>query len=802
MEDGTISAKVQKIIYENKNFQILVISEIDGTFTEENGVDPAAISFRGKTKCTTLTGVFEKPLRAGQCISFTAKSVQYTSKNGSGIQLKLEKLLEYSYDEFNKETIISYLKDKIEGITSSQAMAIVGKFGKDTIKYLGDVDELASIPCISTERAKSIAMQHLQNGEFVKILHAFEIVGVDGATILTTRILEKYGDEAYDIIVSDPYRLYEDGLCDFKVAELIATRRKNRNQIILGYDSMPYVRACILSIFEDLENSGHCCISDWNLFQIVQSRITSSLKSYGKILRNTSLDLRSDEDFAKQETAQKSNVIITALLSLIQDGILVKEKFKTKDAEMNFIYRKEIYDAEKYAAKKILELVHPDESIKVDNADEIIANMENDFGFKYQDIQKEAIVAPLDSHCVIITGGPGTGKTTTIKGVIEFQKRINPNAVIFCAAPTGRASQRMAEATGCDAKTVHRLLEVDPTSGLLAFKHNVQNPLECDVLIIDEFSMVDIILFGALMRAIKPTTKVVFVGDKNQLPSVGPGSVLRDMIVSGRVPSIELQVVFRQDSTSLIAVNANLIKENRVNELQYTGGNFFKFNLKDDDTTLKNTLDLFKNLLNKYQDIYQVQVLVPVKKANYKLGGMALNPILRDIANPKSDRKKEYRSNTKCIFREGDKVMQLKNNYTKDVFNGDLGIIQTIDNIAKEIVVKFQFKKELVSYEFSELKEIELAYAVTIHKSQGSEYKSVIVPMSIEYRNQMFNSKNLLYTGITRAKDVFYFLGDDEAIMFGLTNTETTNRSTTLCQRISGEKFVEDIGGEKLIAEE
>jgi exodeoxyribonuclease V alpha subunit len=436
--------------------------------------------------------------------------------------------------------------------------------------------------------------------------------------------------------------------------------------------------------------------------------------------------------------------------------------------------------------------------------------MQAELGMHYAECQLDAIKAPLNSHVVIITGGPGTGKTTTLNGAIAFQKMLNPKIKILCAAPTGRAAQRMNEATGMPATTVHRLLEVVPQDGLLAFAHNAQNPLDCDLLVVDEFSMVDIVLFGALMRAIKPTTKVIFVGDSNQLPSVGPGSVLKDMIESKIVPAIELQIVFRQDSSSLIAINADLIKKNDISKIQAnkSDGNFFVIKTKQDNNEIKQrTLTLFKSYLDEYTKkgmvdaVYQVQILCPVKKETYPLSVNALNPELRNIANPpKPDRKKEYRnSKGQCIFREGDKIMQKRNNYEKDAFNGDLGIIQKIDLDAKEIVVKFQFKDDLISYSFSEIGEIELAYATTIHKSQGSEYACTIIPMSPEYNGQGFNSKNLLYTGITRAKKVFYFVGDLKAMMYGLKNTTTTNRCTTLRQRISGEHRAIDIAGMELL---
>ena len=790
-----IKAKISKVIYQKESnsgscFYILKLAELDETFTEENGVAPAAIAYSGKTKTAVLLGNFETTLKENQCLKVEVETTTSTNKkNGeTQFQLKLIKLLEFSYDEFNKETIIEYLKKSFQGLPNRMAISIIGKFGKDTMDNLGNVKALMSIPGITEEKAKTIATQHLANKEFITVMKAFENIGIDGPVTLSANVIQRYGKEnAMNVLVNEPFRLYEDGICDFKMAESIATRRSNASQIILGYDRIEYIRATILNVFEELENSGHCCISDWNLFNIVRQKMKKSLIAYANVLK-AKIDVRTNEQFAQDEDEKKFSLVIMCVKNLVETGVLKKELFVVDGNKMNFLYRTEVYEAEVFAAKQIMKLCNPERDVDAVNIDpmDIVRQMEADFGMKYADCQVEAICALFETNFLIVTGGPGTGKTTTLKGVIEAQVRVNPNLKILCAAPTGRASQRMAEATGYDAKTVHRLLEVDPTDGLLNFKHNLSNPLDADLLVIDEFSMVDIVLFGHLMRAITPKTKVVFVGDSNQLPSVGPGSVLRDIIESKKAPCVELEVVFRQDSTSLIAMNANFIKFNQIEKIQQKpDGNFFCLFTPDNEAIKRKTIDLFKTNLNKYKDIYQVQILCPVKKDSYLLGCAALNPILRDIANPRAEKKQEYRnSQGKTIFREGDKIMQKKNNYTKDCYNGDLGIIQKIDNTCKEILVKFQFKEEIVSYDFSELAEIELAYATTIHKSQGSEYKCVICPISPDYNGAGFNSKNLLYTGLTRAKDVFYFTGDKDAIMFGLKNVETTNRCTTLRQRI------------------
>ena len=409
--------------------------------------------------------------------------------------------------------------------------------------------------------------------------------------------------------------------------------------------------------------------------------------------------------------------------------------------------------------------------------------------------QLDAVREAVRNGLLIITGGPGTGKTTTINTIIQYFAMEGLD--IYLAAPTGRAAKRMSETTGYDAKTIHRMLELNGGMGeVSSFERNEQNPLEADVIIVDEMSMVDISLMNSLLKAIVSGTRLILVGDVNQLPSVGPGCVLKDIIASGKFHTVKLTKIFRQASTSDIIVNAHKINKGEEVSLDNKSMDFFFLKRYEADKIINVTLQLIKQKLPKFVGAseYDIQVLTPMRKG--LLGVERLNQVLQQYLNPPDKRKRE-KEYADIIFREGDKVMQTKNNYQLEweirskyglciekgtgVFNGDVGIIDEINDFAQTMTITFD-ENRVVEYSFKQLEELELAYAITIHKSQGSEYPAVVIPLLTG--PQMLMNRNLLYTAVTRAKKCVTLVGNDETFQMMIKNTSQLKRYSGLCQRL------------------
>ena len=420
------------------------------------------------------------------------------------------------------------------------------------------------------------------------------------------------------------------------------------------------------------------------------------------------------------------------------------------------MYLKDYYLAESYIAGR-LSVLEAFCQKNIDDYDNLIQIEEEENNIRYEKLQKEAISAALSKGLVILTGGPGTGKTTTLNAIISLYQKQGHTVMI--AAPTGRAAKRISDLTGYDAKTIHRLLEVEfDNSGKLKFKHNESNPLNCDVLVIDEMSMVDVLLFESVLRALKLNCKIIMVGDSDQLPPVGAGNILKDLIDSNQLTVIKLKEIFRQAQKSCIVTNAHKIVNGINPDLSQKNNDFFFFQRLESDEALKMVLDLCKNRLPRaygYSPIDDIQVLCPSRKGT--LGVVEVNKALQEVLNPKMVHKREIRSFV-YIFREGDKVMQTRNNYdivwTKDgeegagIFNGDIGRILNINKQNLEVVIDFDGR--ITSYDFEMLEQLELAYAITVHKSQGSEFEVVIMPVLGGFEKLYY--RNLLYTAVTRAK--------------------------------------------------
>ncbi len=473
---------------------------------------------------------------------------------------------------------------------------------------------------------------------------------------------------------------------------------------------------------------------------------------------------------------------------------------KMKETEQR-VYALSSYYVELNCARMLYDLnVSMEEELLPSEEEKVrimLKDLEKEQGIVLDELQKQAVLQSVKSGLMILSGGPGTGKTTTINTIIRYFE--GERMDILLAAPTGRAAKRMTEATGYEARTIHRLLEINGAveEGKRAqFERNAENPLEADVVIIDEMSMVDIYLFKALLEAVSVGTRLIMVGDVDQLPSVGPGQVLQDLIESRAFPVIMLKRIFRQAGESDIIVNAHKINRGEKIELNNKSRDFFFLERSDVNVIYKHMIQLIREKLPSYVNaaLYDIQVLTPMRKGN--LGAAALNNILQKYLNPSSGEKKEYESGER-LFREGDKVMQIKNNYQipweivsrygiaidkgMGVFNGDMGIIREIDHTAQTLTVEYDEHKR-IEYPFSGLDEIELAYAVTIHKSQGSEYPAVILPV-LSGPRMLFN-RNLLYTAVTRARKCVTILGSRQTIQEMIKNEKQHERYTSLCDRI------------------
>ena len=658
----------------------------------------------------------------------------------------------------------------IKGVGPALAKRIVKKFGSDTFRIIEEEPErLIEIKGISERIAREISMQMEEKKGMREAMIFLQQYGISNA--LAVKIYDTYGMRVYQIMKENPYQLAEDihGV-GFKMADEIAAK------IGIRTDSDFRIRSGILYTLLLAAGEGHVYLPKEIL------------------LRNTSIMLQIPPE-----------VIEVQLSNLAMEKKLI---IKTEEDRV-YIYAASYYYAELNCAKMLIDIdravdYFPTEEERAQEEEfrgqieKKIRRLEHNLDLELDELQRFAVVESVLHGVFILTGGPGTGKTTTINMIIRYFEREGLD--IFLAAPTGRAAKRMTEATGFEARTIHRLLELN--GGLeedgrrASFTKNQDNPLEADVVIIDEMSMVDIHLFQALLKAIAPGTRLILVGDVNQLPSVGPGQVLQDLIYSETFSVIGLQKIFRQAEDSDIVVNAHKIHKGQELELNNKSKDFFFLERQDVNVIYKHMIQLMQEKLPKYCKIspFDVQVLTPMRKGN--LGVQVLNQILQKYLNPEDKNKPEHVYGD-TIFRVGDKVMHTRNNYQLEweivskynipidkgvgVFNGDMGTIKEIYEYNQTLVVEFDDLRK-VTYPFSALDELELAYAITIHKSQGSEYPAVVMPL-LAGPKPLFN-RNLLYTGVTRARNCLTILGSREILGEMIENNQENRRYTGLRSRI------------------
>lgn len=618
----------------------------------------------------------------------------------------------------------------ISGIGPTLAKRIVRHFGTNTLVIIDKHPErLNEVNGIGKEKIARIRKSWNEQKAIADIMVFFK--GHDITTGTAMKIIKRYGDNCIEKIKEHPYWLCRDirGI-GFRTADEIAL------SLGIAEDSEERIEAGIEHTLQEAVVSGHCYLPKKRL----------------------------SEMSAKILNVDKSFTAYTIDQMVLQEQIM-------EDGD-EAVYLKSLYNDETCVAAMINYLLSAS-GMKI-NVDKAIERMQKNTGISYDAIQLEAIETAITSKFMILTGGPGTGKSTTLKGIIEAF-RTNHSAILL-AAPTGRAAKRMTEATGMPAKTIHRLLEYNQNGG---FTRNSANPLSGDVLIVDESSMIDVSLMCSLLEAVPRSMTVILVGDVDQLPSVGPGNVLKDIIASGVVPVVKLTRIFRQAQGSKIILNSHRINEGE--DLDLSGGkdaDFF-FIRQDDDKDIADTIiNLCKDRLPQhygYDPMHDIQVLTPMKKSS--IGVQAMNEKLQEMLNPYGAEIKHGNGE----FRIGDKVMQVVNNYDKDVFNGDIGYIDDIDLEDKTLSVAFDGGK-VVEYENSDFSELQLAYACTIHKSQGSEYPVVVMPVSMAHYIML--QRNLLYTGVTRARKLMILVGDGKAIRRAIRNNQIAKRYTLLAERL------------------
>ena len=735
----TIKGYVDHIIYQNK----------------DNGY--AVLSMNVDDEEEICVGIF-RGVDNGENLEITGEYVEHPSY---GFQFKAN-----SFKVVEPDDLLSmerYLgSGAIKGVGEALAKRIVKRFGKDTFRVIEEEPErLVEVKGISERIAQQITDQMIEKRE---IREAFLFLQKYGITnTLAVKIYEKYGMGMYGILKENPYRLAEDiqGV-GFRLADEIAEK------IGIHTDSDYRIRSGILYTLLQASLEGHMFLP----MRVLVRRSADLLQVPEEAIRAQIQNLHMDHKVVVKKTTDEPEVYaFSYYYAELNCARMLRE--------LNVLMESEILDSEEKRIETILQRILKEQGLELD------------------ELQKNAVLECVKHGIMILSGGPGTGKTTTINTIIRYFDEEGMD--ILLAAPTGRAAKRMTEATGYEARTIHRMLEINggmEDGSRARFERNGENPLEADVVIIDEMSMVDIYLFQSLLEAVSVGTRLILVGDVDQLPSVGPGQVLQDLIESKSFPTVMLKKIYRQAGESDIVMNAHRINMGQKIALNNKSKDFFFLPRNDVQVIYKHMIQLITEKLPRYVEAqpYDIQVLTPMRKGS--LGVETLNEILQRYLNPADPSRKEHAAGDR-IFREGDKVMQIKNNYQLEweivsqygiridsgsgVFNGDIGTIRRIREESSTVQVEYD-EHRLVEYTFSQLDEIELAYAITIHKSQGSEYPAVLLPLLSGPK--MLMNRNLLYTAVTRARKCVTILGSQEVVDGMIENENQYHRYTGLGRRI------------------
>ena len=735
----TIKGYVDHIIYQNK----------------DNGY--AVLSMNVDDEEEICVGIF-RGVDNGENLEITGEYVEHPSY---GFQFKAN-----SFKVVEPDDLLSmerYLgSGAIKGVGEALAKRIVKRFGKDTFRVIEEEPErLVEVKGISERIAQQITDQMIEKRE---IREAFLFLQKYGITnTLAVKIYEKYGMGMYGILKENPYRLAEDiqGV-GFRLADEIAEK------IGIHTDSDYRIRSGILYTLLQASLEGHMFLP----MRVLVRRSVDLLQVPEEAIRAQIQNLHMDHKVVVKKTTDEPEVYaFSYYYAELNCARMLRE--------LNVLMESELLDSEEKRIETILQRILKEQGLELD------------------ELQKNAVLECVKHGIMILSGGPGTGKTTTINTIIRYFDEEGMD--ILLAAPTGRAAKRMTEATGYEARTIHRMLEINggmEDGSRARFERNGENPLEADVVIIDEMSMVDIYLFQSLLEAVSVGTRLILVGDVDQLPSVGPGQVLQDLIESKSFPTVMLKKIYRQAGESDIVMNAHRINMGQKIALNNKSKDFFFLPRNDVQVIYKHMIQLITEKLPRYVEAqpYDIQVLTPMRKGS--LGVETLNEILQRYLNPADPSRKEHAAGDR-IFREGDKVMQIKNNYQLEweivsqygiridsgsgVFNGDIGTIRRIREESSTVQVEYD-EHRLVEYTFSQLDEIELAYAITIHKSQGSEYPAVLLPLLSGPK--MLMNRNLLYTAVTRARKCVTILGSQEVVDGMIENENQYHRYTGLGRRI------------------
>jgi exodeoxyribonuclease V alpha subunit len=720
----TLDGTVEDVIYENP----------------ENGY--AVFSLELENEILDVTGNFGK-LGAGERISVTGN---YIMSAKYGRQFKAVNF-ERKLPETKKEILKYLTSGAVKGLKPNIAQRLVDTFGEDTLNALKQPEKITAEAGVSLDVALAISQRYRKNSGMNETIDFLKKYGVDAATAVN--VWNLYGIAGISVVKENPYKL-----CAGEIALPLEQADKIAEEFKIKDKDLSRAAAAIFHSLRSLSAEfGHTCISREILHQYVCETLETDGDSF-----EISLD------------------------NLLESKSLISVTETPDNTERIFL--PEYYKAELYSCKKIAEMLKLSYA-NIEDYTKEISEIEQEEGIEYHSLQKSAIHGSLENNLFILTGGPGTGKTTTLNAVIKILKRKRKRIVL--AAPTGRAAKRMSELTGEEAKTIHRLLEVDASSDKLqTFKRNEENPVKADAIIIDEMSMVDSVLFEALLRAVPLDCKLIMVGDSNQLPSVGAGNVLHDLLTSSVIPFTELTEIFRQAQQSLIVTNAHKIISGKMPALNEKKSDFFFMERNSDSETARLVCDLISTRLPaayNYSPFEDIQVLCLTRIGD--AGTIEMNNTLQRTLNPPSMTKREIRFGNRT-FREGDKVIQNTNDYNvkwkKDgeggmgIFNGDLGIVSEINNNSGYVIINFDGRA--AKYNTQDLDKVELAYAITIHKSQGSEYNAVIMPLSFSMKRMLF--RNLLYTGVTRAKEKLVVVGSSPTIEKMVNTNKQTSRSTSM----------------------
>ena len=721
-----IKGQIERITYKN----------------EETGYTIARVKVRGKPDLVTVVGNLISPM-PGEILSMKGEWINHPKY---GEQFKV-----VYYDSSVPASITGIRKylssGLIKGIGNVMAERIVEHFGKETLNIIEDqIERLAEVEGIGEKRIAMIRQAWNDQKEIQEVMLFLQSHGISSA--YASRIYKQYGDRSIAVVRENPYRLAMDifGI-GFITADKIAEH--------LGFSKESPFRAeaGILFILNQMVDEGH-----------VYYPYEPLMEKCHKVLEI------------------EAGIITKALKNLVASGKIVSDNFYDNTGNFNVnnraIYLSKFFFCEKRIAERIKALDSAPRALRSVEVEKAVEWVQNELSIQLAKNQIEAVRNALSNKILILTGGPGTGKTTVINAILKIFTAMGARCLL--TAPTGRAAKRMSETTGYPAKTLHRLLEFSFQSG--GFQKNEEKPLNCHVLIVDEASMIDTVLMHHLLKAVPASASFILVGDINQLPSVGPGNVLKDLIASETLPVTTLTDIFRQARESLIIVNAHRINQGNFpllpsNDHSESLGDFYFIRQEDPERILQTILELACRRIPKrfgFDPVDHVQVLTPMHRGT--LGASNLNQVLQEALNPQ---KKPLISGART-FKVHDKVMQVRNNYDKKVFNGDIGRIKHIDSDSQELVVLFDDRA--VTYDFSELDEIVLAYAISVHKSQGSEYPVVIFPVVTQH--YILLQRNLIYTAVTRAKKLVVLVGTWKALAIGIKNDKTQKRYTLLEERL------------------